>query len=221
MSAGRQLALDLGHRPALGAEDFLIAPSNAEAVGWIDRWPDWPAPALVIHGGAGSGKTHLCHVFAARSSARCLAGGSLEEEAVPALAAAPALAIDAADAAPEAALLHLYNLAAGEGRRLLLAARAPASRWGTLLPDLRSRLRALPSAELKPPEDELLAAVLLKLFAERQVAVAPDLIRFLVRSIERSFGAAREAVQLLDEAALAAGRPITVPFAREILRAGA
>jgi chromosomal replication initiation ATPase DnaA len=216
----RQLALDLGHRPALGAEDFLIAPSNAAAVGWLDRWPQWPAPALVVHGGEGSGKTHLCHVFAARSRAPCIAGRALAVDAVPTLAAAPAVAVDDADAAPETALLHLYNVVASAGRHLLLTARMPASRWGTRLPDLGSRLRALPAIELAAPDDDLLAAVLLKLFAERQVTVAPELVGFLVRTIERTLGAARRAVERLDAAALAAGRPITIPLAREVLRAG-
>jgi chromosomal replication initiation ATPase DnaA len=220
MSERRQLVLDLGHRAALGAEDFLIAPSNEAAVAWLDRWPDWPAPALVVHGTEGSGKTHLCHVFAAKSRAACIAGDALTLDALPALASSPAVAVDDAERAGETTLLHLYNLVAEAGGRLLLTARFPAQRWATRLPDLRSRLLALPASELAPPDDALLAAVLLKLFAERQVTVAPELVGFLVRTIERSFGAARDAVRQLDAAALAAGRPITIPLAREVLRAG-
>ncbi|MGB8274330.1 MAG: DNA replication protein, partial [Alphaproteobacteria bacterium] len=72
MSPGRQLPLDLPHRPALGLEDFLVAPCNVGAVRWIDRWPDWPGPVLAITGPSACGKTHLAHVWQARSGAAML-----------------------------------------------------------------------------------------------------------------------------------------------------
>jgi chromosomal replication initiation ATPase DnaA len=218
VSEGRQLAFDLGHRPALGAEDFLVAPSNAEAVAWLDRWPDWPAPALVLYGPAGSGKTHLAHVFEARSGARNVAA-ELAPEQVPHLAAA-AVVVDPAEGAAEEPLLHLYNLVAERRGALLLVGRSPPAQWRIGLADLRSRLLASPTVALRPPDDALLGAVLLKLFADRQVAVGEELIAFLLRRTERSFEAARLVVAQLDAAALAAGRPITVPFAREVLRDG-
>lgn len=216
MSQGRQLAFDLGHRPALGAEDFLVAPSNAEAVAWLDRWPAWPAPALVLHGPAGSGKTHLAHVFEARSGAKNVAAG-LAPDRVPHLAAA-SVVVDPAEGAAEEPLLHLYNLVAERRGALLLVGRSPPAQWRIGLADLRSRLLASPTIALRPPDDALLGAVLLKLFADRQIVVGEELIAFLLRRTERSFEAARRVVTQLDEAALAAGRPITVPFAGEVLR---
>src|SRR6185312_17193754 len=90
-----QLPLDLGFRPALGREDFLIAPCNAAAIAWIDRWPEWPAPALALWGPAGSGKTHLLEVWRARSRAVAIAPGMLISAAVPQLLGeARAAAID-------------------------------------------------------------------------------------------------------------------------------
>jgi chromosomal replication initiation ATPase DnaA len=213
---GRQLAFDLGHRPALGAEDFLVAPSNAEAVAWLDRWPAWPAPALVLHGPAGSGKTHLAHVFEARSGAKNVAEG-LTPERVPHLAAA-SVVVDPAEGAAEEPLLHLYNLVAERRGALLLVGRSPPAQWRIGLADLRSRLLASPTVALRPPDDALLGAVMLKLFADRQIVVGDELIAFLLRRTERSFEAARRVVGQLDRAALAAGRPITVPFAGEVLR---
>jgi chromosomal replication initiation ATPase DnaA len=214
----RQLPLDLGHRPALGGADFLVAPPNRDAVAWLDRWPDWPAPALALAGPAGSGKTHLAHVFAARSGAALIAPAALTVARVPdVLGAAPAAVLDDAEDAEEEAFLHLYNVLAERGGHLLVLAREPPARWGIALADLRSRLLAAPVAWLLAPDDALLSAVLVKLFADRQLPVGEEVIAYLVARLERSFEAARQAVAALDRAALAAQRRVTVPLVREVL----
>ncbi|MDE2166842.1 MAG: DNA replication protein [Alphaproteobacteria bacterium] len=219
-----QLPLDLGHLPALGREDFLIAASNEIAVGWLERWPDWPQPALAIYGPPGAGKTHLAHVFAARVRATgatpiLIEPAGLEVETVPALVGASrAVVVDGANLAAEQALLHLYNFVAERRGHLLIVAPESPSHWSILLPDLRSRLLAAPAVALSPPDDALLGAVLVKLFADRQVTVAVDVIAYLVPRIERSFAVARATAAALDAAALAEKRPITVPLARRVLR---
>lgn len=224
MSAPAQLPLDLGHRAAMGADDFLVAPSNAEAVAWLDRWPAWPAPALTIHGPAGCGKTHLGQVWRARSRAPVVAGAALDGGAdLPGLMAAErAVVVDEADAvagrpAREEALFHLYNLARDAGGHLLLLARRPPSRWRMRLPDLRSRIKGAPAVAVAPPDDALLAAVLVKLFADRQLRPGPEVVGFLLARMERSLDAARRLVAALDRASLAAHRGITVPLARAVL----
>ncbi len=227
MSPGgaRQLAFDLPHRPALGAGDFLVAAPNAAAVAWLDRWPDWTAPGLValpglaLHGPEGSGKTHLLRVWQARSGARLIRRADLAGLDFPALAAAPEpVALDACEGAlPERALLHLYNLLAGAGRHLLLAGREPPARWPIALPDLRSRLGALPAIAIAPPDDTLLAGILVKLFADRQLRVEAAVIDYLLPRMERSFAAAERLVGRLDASALALMRGITVGLARRVL----
>ena len=219
-----QLPLDLANLPALGREDFLVAASNQAAVQWLERWPNWPQAALALYGPPGAGKTHLAHVFAARvrstgAAPTLIEPASLQIDTVPALiGAAHAVIVDDADRASEQALLHLYNLLV-EGRgHLLIVAQEPPSRWSIALPDLRSRLLAAPAVPLSPPDDALLGAVLIKLFADRQVTVAADVIAYLVPRIERSFAAAQVTAAALDAAALAEKRPITVPLARSILR---
>jgi len=222
VSDAAQLPLDLGHRAAMEAEDFLVADSNLEAVGWLDRWPEWPAPALVIHGPAGCGKTHLTQVWRARSGAVSLAPGDLAHADLPALMGqGGAVAIDDADGlsgeAEEHALFHLYNMARDSGGHLLLTARIPPARWPVRLPDLASRLRAAPTVAVEGPDDVLLSAVLVKLFADRQLRVGTDVIGFVVPRMERSFAAARRLVADLDAASLAYRRPITVPLARTVM----
>lgn len=213
-----QLPLDLGFRPALGRADFLVAPCNEEAIAWLDRWPAWPGPALALAGPPRSGKTHLAEVWRARSGALLLAAGDFDAATVAErLGAAKAAVVDDADRADEEALLHLYNLVAERRGHLLLVARAPPARWGIKLADLRSRLLASPVAAVKPPDEALLGAVLVKLFADRQLTVGEEVIAYLLVQLERSFAAAHEAVAALDAASLAGNRAITVPLAREIL----
>ena len=213
-----QLVLGLSHRPALGRDDFLVASPNAEAVAWLDRWPDWPATALALYGPAGAGKSHLAQVWRRRSGAVEAAGqGPLDP---PALAAAGAVVLDLGDApapAVERPVLHLYNLLAERRGHLLLVGREPPARWPVELPDLRSRLSTAPAVALLPPDDELRAAVMVKLFADRQIRVEAEVVSYLLQRLDRSFAAIGTAVAALDEAALAERRPITVPLARAVL----
>jgi len=212
-----QLAIDLPHRPALGRADFLVSDCNAAALQWIERWPDWPAPALVLHGPAGSGKSHLAELWRERSGGVLVAGEELLRSDPNELASRRAVALDNAARAPEHALLHLYNCCAEAGARFLVVAQEAPASWPIALPDLASRLRAAPSVAIAPPDDRLLAAVLVKLFADRQVVVAPGVIGFLLRRMERSFAAAGALTKRLDRLALGAGRPITVALARRVL----
>ena len=212
-----QFAFDLPFQPALGRADFHVSGCNADAVAWLERWPDWPGRILALHGPAQSGKSHLARLWAARAGAGVLDGAALREAAIPALAALPGVAVDEADAAPERALLHLYNCCRETGAGLLIVARRPPARWPTALADLASRLRAAPAVAIAPPDDALLAAVLVKHFADRQVRVAPGVIGFAVRRMERSFAAAAALAAAVDRTALGAGRPIGLALLRRVL----
>jgi len=211
----KQQALDLPVEPRYGRADFLVSDSNRAAFEWIERWPHWPTPALVLHGPPGSGKTHLAHLWCERSGAVLIAGQAVTLEGSGLLSGA--IAIDNAEQASERPLLHAYNLCLERGGTLLLTMGAPPAAQPIALADLRSRLRALLVAEIAPPDDELLAAVLLKQFADRQLRVAPGVVAYLVPRMERSFASAASVAAELDRRALAAGRPVTVKLARAVL----
>ena len=222
MTSGSQLVLNFDHRPALSGEDFLVAPPNAEAVGWLDAWPDWPGPALVIFGPAGSGKTHLAQVFFFQSGARAITSAELRRLDPSALVGdSAACLLENAEGVlaegGEEPLLHLYNYVQETGRHMMLTAKLPAARWNFGLDDLASRLKAAPQAGIGPPDDGLIAAVLVKQFADRQLKVDDDVITYMLRRIERSFAAARSVVGAIDDLSLAERRNITVPLVRQVL----
>jgi chromosomal replication initiation ATPase DnaA len=216
----RQLSLALGHRESFDRADFLCGHCNETALALVENWTGWPARALALTGPQGSGKSHLAAVWADMAGARVIAGHALDAASVPQALATGALAMEDADrhALDEAALFHLLNLAREQAAYVLITARRPPATWPTRLPDLASRLRALPVATLEAPDDALLAAVLVKLFADRQLTVDERLIDFLVHRIERSFAAAQAAVAELDSEAMRLKRPVNRTLAAEIMR---
>ena len=220
-----QLTFELPARPALGRGDFLIAPSNATAAARIEAWKDWPQGKLALIGPAGSGKTHLAHVWAAETGAEILAAADMAAVDPARLARRGAIAVEDCDAGlspeGETALLHLHNLLAQSRGHLLLTAATPPVRWPIGLPDLTSRMQAAPVAGIGPPDDALLAGLLVKLFSDRQLSVPPTLIPYLLTRMERSFAAAQALVAALDSAALAEGRAVSRALAARVLDIGA
>lgn len=218
----RQLVLDLPVRAATGRSDFFVSPSNELAVAQIDAWQSWPQRKLLLTGPGGSGKTHLCDVWAAAAGAAVVAADTLCTADIPGLAAHGAVAVEdadriAGDHAAETALFHLHNLTLAEGGALMMTARALPHAWPLVLPDLKSRIQATPVATLQPPDDALLAAVLVKLFSDRQLQVQPKLVQYLLLRMDRSFAAAQHVVAALDRVSLASGRKISEKLASEIL----
>ncbi len=210
-----QLPLPLGHAPSSARADLVPDASNAAALAWLDRPGEWPLGRLALHGAPGVGKSHMLRAAAAERGWRLLHGAALTE--AEALAASPGTALDEADAAPEAALFHLINRSAEARAPLLLAAREAPSRWPVALPDLVSRLRATLAVGSSAPTEALLAALLAKHLADRQLRVAPEVQSWLLARLPREAAAVAAAVAALDAAALAAGAPVTRNLARSVL----
>lgn len=214
-----QLTLDLAHRPALGAEDFFVSQSNARAVEVIDAWPDWPHAAMVVVGPAGSGKSHLANVWQLRSKCRMLSAPAISDASVPAPEDRRDLVIENIDSGigDERALFHIVNLARESRFSILITSRRHPGELSVALPDLRSRLRAIPVVAIAMPDQSLLKAVLVKQFSDRQLSVEPHVVNYLAARMERSFEAARQLVRTIDELALAQKRPVTRALAGEAL----
>lgn len=219
MSGADQLPLPLPAAPRYGREDFLVGRPNEAAFAHIARWPRWLAPAAILIGPEGSGKSHLSAIFAAESHAVTLRGDHLVAAAVPELAARPALVIEDCDRFPpeEAAFFHLLNLARERGFFVVMTARVPPDRWGIRTPDLISRLRAQPLLELREPDDALLGALFVKHFADRQVMIDTPVVAYAMARIERSYAAVQALVAALDQLSLVLKRPITRALVAEVL----
>lgn len=215
-----QLLLDLPHVVGERLTDFLPASSNREALDAILRWPAWPSTACVVIGPPASGKTHLARIWAERARAVFLRGHEIWGPAAPLMRLGEADACvvdDAEDLADEALLFHLYNRLAGRGGSLLLTAERPVTAWKLRLPDLRSRLLTAWPLRIGAPDDALLAALLVKQLADRQLRPDAGVVSFLANRIERSFAAAQAVVRALDRASLRARRPLTMPLARQVV----
>jgi chromosomal replication initiation ATPase DnaA len=215
----KQLSLDLPHRAAFGAEDFLVSTCNRGAVRLIDSWPEWPENAQLIIGPAASGKTHLARVWQPRSGARALSPGDLDAGLLQSIGEGTSLIVEDVDRAgyDEKGLFHLLNLAREKRLYVLLSTRETPSRFDCSLPDLRSRLNALAAVRIGAPDDALLRTVMLKHFSDRQLAIDPKVLDFLALRIERSLAAAAEAVAAIDRAALGSGRKISRQLVAEVL----
>ncbi|MER9657339.1 DnaA regulatory inactivator HdaA [Mesorhizobium sp. M0152] len=215
----RQLPLDLGHGTGYSRDELVVSGTNSQAVALVDRWPDWPSSLVVLAGPAGSGKTHLASIWRARANAVAIDARRIGDS-IETLGARPAL-IDDVDtgAVDEQGLFHLINAVRGAGSTLLLTARRFPSAWGVSLPDLASRLKVAATVEIHEPDDLLLAGVITKLFADRQVEVEPHVVQYLVRRIERSLATAMRVVERLDRAALERKTPITRALAAEAVSA--
>jgi chromosomal replication initiation ATPase DnaA len=215
-----QLALSLPHQESHAREDFLAGDCNAAALSLVDRWPDWPGRVVMLVGPEGAGKSHLAAAWAGISGARVTSARNLEVAAVPGSLATGALVVEdlAAGSIDERALFHLLNLARQEEDYVLLTARSAPANWTLTLPDLGSRLRALPVVSLAPPDDALLKAVIFKLGTDRQLMLDDSVVSYLASRIERSFAAARQVVEKLDQEALQKRRPITRMLAVDVVR---
>jgi len=216
----RQLAFALPHAESLTRDNFLEGPANEAALSLIESWPDWPNRVMLLVGPEGSGKSHLAAIWAELAGARATSAHTLTAAAVPGALATGALVVE--DLKPsdfdERAMFHLLNLAREDNASVLITARVPPSAFAIELRDLNSRLRAVPVVSLQEPDDLLFRGLIVKFCADRQLSIDEAVVSFLTSRIERSYAAARHAVDLLDTEALRLGRPVTRALAAELLR---
>lgn len=223
MHLAEQIPFDLGARRAFGRSDFHVGKSNSDAVGWIDRWPIWPAPVLILYGPAASGKTHLASVWQEKSGAAIIRPEMLITASAQELfSLGEALVLDGldpwlGDREAETTLFHLYNMLKEANQSMLITMRMSPAHADFVIPDLSSRLRAAPAVAIHSPDDMLLGSVLIKQFSDRQLSVSNDVISYILPRMERSFAAARDIVEHADKKALSEKRAISVPLLRKVM----
>lgn len=211
-----QLVLPLQTRSAQGRADFIVAPGNQAAVSFIDSFPNWPAPAAVLHGPPASGKSHLAAVWGGKAGAQVIEASALETN----IPNGPLVVENVGPGVAEAPLFALIE----RGAPLLVTSQTPPAEWprklNLALPDLVSRARALLGFALWAPDDALLMGLAVKLFADRQLAVPENVVAAMIASLERSPGAIRDFVQAADALALAEKRPVNLSLIKDLLARG-
>ena len=214
-----QLLLDLPLRIASGRDDFLVASSNEAAVRLVDEWPQWPTHGAILVGPAGCGKSHLAQVWQARSQAAIASAQLIGKENLPGYFRSRALCIEdiAAGQFDELMMFHVLNLAQQVGGHVLLSSRFDPLLWQVKLPDLASRLKALPLVYIMSPDDALLRGILVKQFADRQIGVDEAMISYLMLRMPRSAAAARALVAEIDREAMIQKAEVTRPFLTKVM----
>jgi chromosomal replication initiation ATPase DnaA len=213
-----QLVLDLPHHQSWDEAEFFITSRNERALRLVTAWPDWQSPAAIIFGPPQSGKTYLAKIWQARSKANALEACELSAH-IWSNPFVPLIVEDIDTAAfNETALFHHLNLAREHGSYMLLTAQTPPGQWALALPDLRSRIRSYPAVEIQPPDEEHLAALLVKHFSDRQIEVAPEIISYLIARMERSMAAAQRITAYIDKLALSEHRRVTRALAAKVFK---
>ncbi|MFW0777713.1 MAG: HdaA/DnaA family protein [Rickettsiales bacterium] len=205
-----QIALPFAHATHFHEDMFVVSECNKQAYDWVKRWPDWNSHATIIYGATGCGKSHLGHIWSKQSDAIT--------DAVDAENLANNALVENIEQHDETALFHLLNAAKENGFFLLLTASCSPKQLPYDLPDLTSRVLALPAIAINPPDDEVLIGAMRKQFSDRQLKVDDEVIAYLLPRMERSFSAIAQAVETLDKQALSEQRAVTIPFARKILQ---
>jgi len=215
---GAQFVLDLPHFQSWDEADFFITAGNERALRLVTQWPDWQSPAVIVSGPPQSGKTYLAKIWQNRSKASFVEASRLAAHVW--TSPFTPLIVEDIGTAPfdETALFHHLNLAREHGSSILLTSQPPPGQWNLKLPDLRSRIRSYPAAEIQQPDEEHLAALLVKLFTDRQIEVAPDVISYLIARMERSMAAAQRLTADIDKLALSQHRRITRAFAAKVFQ---
>lgn len=213
-----QFTLDLDRPADYSPSAFARAPGNEAAVRLIEQWPDWPAPAACIVGPAASGKSHLGMMWRERARARAIALSALQASDIEGGLTEP-LWIDRHndEAFDEDVLFHTLNLAREEEGSILITARTAPAKWKVALPDLASRLKAVPVVEIGGPDEGLVEAVLIKRFTDLGIDAEPAVMRYLLARMERSYGAIAAVVEAFGRQTLAAQRRASVPLAAQVL----
>ena len=218
-----QLSFSLPKKETLDRDNYFVSQANQGAVSLIEDWINWPSQKLILVGSEGSGKTHLGHLWASEVGATIINATTLMEQQISELSKAPVLVEDINEIQRnqpvEIILFHLHNLLHSEGHSLLMTSQILPGRLSFSLKDLQSRIEASTTAKLHPVDDNLLGAILIKMFADRQIYFSDKLLTYVLSRVERSYTAAKLFVEEVDSKAMTESRVIGKKLVRDILEA--
>lgn len=227
MQMNKQIPLHFKPKPDYSRDDFLVNSCNLNAIRLIDKWPAWSFFAYVLYGPKGCGKSHLAHIFAEQVASlyykpiavKIINANDITVRKVNFLHEESRFLVveNLNPKADNQALFHLFNLYQNEGGHILFTAENAPARMRFKLPDLQSRLNMVPSIAIKEPDDEMLSALIVKLFNDRQIIITQEVLNYIINNMQRSFSFAIKLVEEIDLISLAKKRAVTIAIVKEAL----
>ena len=218
MSELNQLLLELDYKTNFNEHDFYLSKSNSNAFNLINRWPDWEKKILNISGEKFSGKSHLANIFKLKSKAFLVKGDKIDNSIFKSLKLYESIIIDDFEECNEEEILYsIFNLIDQDNKYLLINSLKPINKIKYKLPDLASRSKNCLYAEIENPDDELLFAIILKNFSDRQIKIEKKIINFIISRVDRSYRKIDEFIYKIDELSLKKKKPINLKTIKAIL----
>jgi len=218
MSELNQLLLDFDYKTNFNEHDFYLSKSNSNAFNLINRWPDWDKKILNISGEKFSGKSHLANIFQLKSKAFLIKGNEIDNSIFKSIKLHESIIIDDFEECNEEEILYsIFNLIDQDSKYLLINSLKPINEIKFGLPDLTSRSKNCLYAVIENPDDELLFAIILKNFSDRQIKIEKKIINFIISRIDRSYRKIDEFIYKIDELSLKKKKPINFKTIKEIL----
>jgi chromosomal replication initiation ATPase DnaA len=213
-----QLLLDFDIKRTFNNHDYYVSDNNYFAFNLIDKWPKWEKRILNISGEKFSGKTHLANIFKSKSSALLLNENEINNDVFKKIKLYESIIVDGfSNKIDENLTYSIFNLVDQDSKYLLINSETPLNEINFELPDLVSRSRNLLHAKINPPDDELIFAIILKNFSDRQIKLEKKIIEFIINRIDRSYSKISEFIYKVDELSLKKKKPINLKTIKEIL----
>ena len=218
MSELNQLLLDFDHNIEFNEHDYYVSRSNYLAFNLIQNWPKWERKILNISGDTFSGKTHLAKIFQDKSNALYLDHSDINEDVFKKMKLNESIVIDDFEKIKNENLLYsLFNLIYQDNKYLLILSNRTLSKMNYSLDDLNSRAKNCIFAQIENPDDDLIFAIIVKSFSDRQIKLEKKLLEFIIKRIDRSYGKIYEFIYKVDELSLKKKKPINLKTIKEIL----
>ncbi len=218
MTELNQLLLDFNYKTNFNEHDFYLSKSNSNAFNLINRWPDWDKKILNISGEKFSGKSHLANIFKLKSKAFLIKGNEIDNSIFKSIKLHESIIVDNFEECNKEEILYsIFNLIDQDSKYLLINSLKPINEIKYRLPDLTSRSKNCLYAVIENPDDELLFAIILKNFSDRQIKIEKKIINFIISRIDRSYRKIDEFIYKIDELSLKKKKPINLKTIKEIL----
>ena len=213
-----QLLLDFDIKKNFNDYDYYVSDSNYFAFNLIDKWPKWEKRILNISGERFSGKTHLANIFKSKTSALFLSENQINDNIFKKIKLHESIIVDGfTNTIDEKLTYSIFNLVDQDSKYLLINSETPLSEINFKLPDLASRSKNLLQAKIDLPDDELIFAIILKNFSDRQIKLEKKIIEFIINRIDRSYSKISQFIYKIDELSLKKKKPINLKTIKEIL----